>query len=73
VGPGQIDQPEQQMPEHRPGGAAAERPHGFQARCDERVHREQDDQRQDRDARPGQRDDSDGDGEDTPHHQGRTE
>src|SRR5215471_572484 len=41
----QADQPEQQVAEDRPGGAAGEGPHGFQARVDKRVDREQDDQR----------------------------
>ena len=40
---------------------------------DERVHGEQDDQRQDRDAGPGQRHDPDGEGEDAAPDQGRTE
>ena len=59
----QVDQPEQQVTEDRPGGPAAEGPRRLQPRVHERVDREQDDQREDRDARPGDGDDPDDDGE----------
>ncbi len=49
------------MTEDRPGGAAAEGPHGLQARVDERVYRKQQDQRENRHARPGEGDDPDDD------------
>src|SRR5215831_1324482 len=61
---GQADQPEQQVAEDRPGGTAAEGPHGLQARVDERVDREQDDQRINGYVGPGEGDDADDDGED---------
>ena len=47
--------------EDRPGGAAAERPRGLQARVEERVDREQDDQGVHGDAGPGEGDDPDDD------------
>jgi len=49
--------------EDRPGGPAGEGPRGLQAGVGERVDREQDDQREDRDARPGDGEDPDDDGE----------
>src|SRR5262249_12897375 len=65
--------PSSRCPTTGPGGAAVKRAHGLQAGSDERVHGEQDDQRQDRDAGPGQRHDPDGEGEDAAPDQGRTE
>jgi hypothetical protein len=59
----QADQPQQQMPDDRPGGAAAERPHGLQPRVEEGIDREQQDQRVNRHAWPGDGDDPDDDGE----------
>jgi hypothetical protein len=59
----QRDQHEQQAAEHRPVSGAAERLHGLQARADERVDREQDDQRENRHARPGDGNDPDDDAE----------
>jgi hypothetical protein len=49
--------------EDRSGAAAAEGPRGLQSRVHERVDREQDDQRENRDARLRDSDDPDGDGE----------
>ena len=56
---GQVDQPEQQVTEHRTGVPAGKGPGGLHPGRDERVDREQDDQRENRDARPGDRDDPD--------------
>ena len=60
----QVDQCQQQVAEDRSCGAAAERAHGLQARADEGVDREQDDQRGNRHARPGDGDDPDDDAQD---------
>src|ERR1700683_576704 len=49
----QVDQPEQQVTEDRAGGPGAEGPRALQSRVQERVDREQDDQRENRDAWPG--------------------
>jgi hypothetical protein len=49
----QVDQSEEQMTEDRAGGPAAEGPRGLQPRVHERVDREQDDQRENCDAWPG--------------------
>src|SRR6266700_357905 len=59
----QVDQPEQQVTEHRSGVTAAEGLRALQARVHERVDREQDDQRENRDVRPRDGDDPDDDGE----------
>jgi len=47
--------------------------HGLQPRGYERVHGKEDDQREDRDVRPGQRQDPDHDGKDAPQDQGIAE
>jgi hypothetical protein len=60
----QADQREKQVTEDRPGVAAAESPRGLQSRVHERVDGEQDDQRQDRDTRPGDGDNPDDDSQD---------
>jgi hypothetical protein len=59
-----VDHRQQQVANHRPGGATAERAHGLQDRVDERVDREHVHQGQDRHAGPGQRDDPDDNGQD---------
>jgi hypothetical protein len=72
VGPGQTraitgreaGQREQQVPEDRPGGAAAEGARQLQPGTGERVDREQNDQREYRHTGPGEGDDPDDDGED---------
>lgn len=60
---GEVDQPDEQVPDDRPRVTAAERPHDLQTAGDERVHREQHDEGKHRDAWPGQRHDPDGDRE----------
>ena len=65
----QVYQPEEQVTEDRPGGATAERLHRLQPGIDERVHREQDDQRQDRHPWPGQGDDPHDNGQNTKQNQ----
>ena len=54
---------EQQVTEDRPGVPAAEGTRALQSGGHERVDREQDDQRENRDARPGDSDDPNDDGE----------
>jgi len=54
---------EQQVAEDRSRGVTAEREHGPQPGADERVDREQDDQSEYPDARPGEGNDPDGYGE----------
>ena len=59
----QVDQSEEQVTEDRAGAPAAEGPRGLQPHVQERVDREQDDQRENRDARPGDGEDSNDDGQ----------
>ena len=68
-----VDQTEEQVTEHGPGGAAAERLHRLEAGGDERVDGEDDDQGQDGDPRPGEGHDADGDGEQAPKDEGGAE
>ncbi len=70
---GDVDQSEQQVPEDRPGGAAAERPHGLQPGRHEGVDGEQDHEGEDGDPRPGEGHDPDAEGEQAPKDQGGAE
>ena len=67
---GDVDQSDQQVPEDGAGGAAAERPHRFEARRHEGVDGEQDDEGEDGDPRPGEGDDADAEGEQAPKDEG---